>query len=469
MKKKGILLLGSLSLMVVAMVFIAVTLVSRANVTPESSDAATLKKKDLTSSSLSSKSTTNLPLKYTFQKLEMGGSDENITYSKDMNDLGYVVGTKYIWQGGYAYQVYPTMWDPKGNLITISDPHFKPNETNVSAINNSNVIIGDTEDHLNWKTTAYKYSISNGYQELPGYPQEKKLKNTKLFLPFSVNRLKSFRSLVSQDGNKTIYDPNEDVIGDFTSTFDINNDGDVVGESNLRGLLWVNEKTGYVDLSTIISQHYQNPYRVVPMVITDRVNNDVKISGFIYTIEDNNVKSVVFIMDYSVANSKEVSFKLIEDIGNAGGYPWTLPQQILSDESLLASYYFNDEYGNEKSDSFLVSPKGNYESSVRLSEYLRKAGLDIYNSDVYKMNDSKIGLGTYNTPSDLKNYHDFIYDFNTNQVQEIDKLVQEGAIVGYIPNTKFYPHHINKSGEILVSTNNLLKNKKFVGKLIPVK
>lgn len=45
MKKKGILLLGSLSLMVVAMVFIAVTLISRASVTPESSDAATLKKK----------------------------------------------------------------------------------------------------------------------------------------------------------------------------------------------------------------------------------------------------------------------------------------------------------------------------------------------------------------------------------------------------------------------------------------
>ena len=45
MKKKGILLIGSLSLMVVAMVFIAVTLISRSTVTPETSDAATLKKR----------------------------------------------------------------------------------------------------------------------------------------------------------------------------------------------------------------------------------------------------------------------------------------------------------------------------------------------------------------------------------------------------------------------------------------
>jgi hypothetical protein len=105
MKKKGILLLGSLILMVVVMVFITVTVVSRASVTPTTSDAATVKKKDNSVGTVATKTTNSLPTKYTYQKLDFGNSEENLIFSTDMNDSGYIIGEKNIWLVGLIFSV----------------------------------------------------------------------------------------------------------------------------------------------------------------------------------------------------------------------------------------------------------------------------------------------------------------------------------------------------------------------------
>ncbi len=455
--------------MVVVMVFITVTVVSRASVTPTTSDAATVKKKDNSVGTVATKTTNSLPTKYTYQKLDFGNSEENLIFSTDMNDSGYIIGEKNIWLGGYSYEPQPTLWDPKGNGRQLIDSHFTI-RTYLNKINNSNVIIGDAVNFLTYEDKGFKFTVEKGYQELPGIPQEKKFKLGNIIsLPLKGKfNITDYWKKTNTKYSNLSNDRRNDFYIDSTIPLAINNDSDVVGESNRRGLLWINEKKGFIDLSTLIAAHYPNPERVVPLVISNRVNGDVKISGVIQTYNGNDVKSVLFIMDYSIANSKEISFKLIENIGG-GRLPETWPSDILLDETIAAYYYYYDQYGFFKSDSYLISAKGDYENSEKISEKLTKAGINFYNSEVRSVNNNKIGVGAYSTSDDIWNYHCFVIDMNTGQVQVIDDMIKEGAIQGYIPNTTLYPYKINSAGEMVVSTYNNVYGKTFTGKLIPIK
>lgn len=430
MKKKGILLLGSLTLMVVAMVFIAVTLVSRANVTPETSDAATLKKKDVSISSLSSSSKPTSTRRYSYMPMEVGNYLN--TYPEGVNTNGYVVGNT-VSPNRVPFTV---IWNPKGKPIDLPGLNWSFFEH--TGINDSNTIIAvDTNRYLN-KVTAIKYSVSGGQVELKQLLGNKDPKPImKPIMKTSQNRFFTEEPQVYSQDSRPRY---------------INNDGDVVGISNNKAVLWINNVSEPVDLSTTLRIKEQSLITEANY-ISDRKDGVVKILGT--TFEDNNsfwAKYKMFVMEYSIKEKKIISNKVQDNI-NGEKFLLVEPKRILSDGSIVANYVPVSEKGGFRWDGYIFS-NTNFTENIKLRDILSKYGISSSTYWIVDINDTTI-LGYYGLDDYWGNIKYFLVNYRTNTVEYFDDLVASGAFVGY--ELKDYksiqPLFINSNGDIVIEVD----------------
>jgi len=446
MKKKGILLLGSLTLMVVAMVFITVTLVTRANVSPEPSDAASLnKKKAVSISSVSSSSKTSVKGMYTFLPYQLSNNVFN-NFARGLNNNGYSVGSM-VSQNSYPT---PAIWDPKGNQVYL--PNIGAGVYRFSGINDSNVIIAKSEDYYAGKVTAVKYSTSTGMINLKG------LNNT--ILPKPIMRpINNF--------NKT-NEPNFILSEDTQPTY-INKDGDIVGFSNKKAVLWLNEKTDPINISTYLRMKEPNIYSEANY-ISDRKDGVVTIVG---RIIDSTVQFLpqykMYLLQYSVTTQKIISYTLQEDI-NKEKLQLIEPKKILSDGSIATNYVTQSEKGTYRWDAYIFK-NAKFTEYIMLKDILGKVGITSSTFWMVDINDSTI-LGYYGLDDDLGNIRYFIANFKTNKVDFVDDLITSGQIIGY-ENTSlkwFHPDFINSSGEIIVTVEDYTNPQplRYPAKLSPI-
>jgi len=431
MKKKGILLLGSLTLMVVAMVFIAVTFVLRASVTPEESAAATLKKKAVSISSLSSSSKSTSTRRYSYMPMEVGSYLNS--YPEAVNSNGYVAGTIVISNNLAA----PVIWNPKGQYTDL--PGLLTGSYSVYGINNSNTLIAsDNRYYLN-KVSAIKYSVSGGMVEL------KALSGNKSPKPI-------MKPVVSTFPNK-IFSNLPSVYSENSSPRHINNDGDVVGISNNKAVLWINEKAEPIDLSRNIRIKESNVVTTANY-ISDRKDGVVSIlvNSFLDAVSLTSTSAKLFYIEYSIKDQKIIS-SVMQDKINGDRFLWLEPKRILTNGSIAADYIPVNEKGGFRWDGYIFS-SAKFSENIRLKDIVSKTGIISSTYWIVDINDTTI-LGYYSLDDYEGSIKYFIVNFNTNSVDFFDDLVTSGAFVGYEPKDykTIQPLFINSNGDIIIEVD----------------
>ena len=431
MKKKGILLLGSLTLMILAMVFIAVTLVSRASVTPEESDAATLKKKAMSISSLSLSSKSTSTRRYSYMPMEVRSYLNS--YPEAVNSNGYVAGTIVVSNNLAA----PVIWNPKGQYTDL--PGLLTGSYSVYGINNSNTLIAaDNRYYLN-KVSAIKYSVSGGMVEL------KALSGNKSPRPIMKPITNTFQKKMFSNSPSTY---SEDSRPKY-----INNDGDVVGISNNKAVLWINEKKEPIDLSTNIRIKELN------LITTASYISDRK-DGVVTILVDSYVDSGIlmdtaakmYYIDYSIKDQKIISTTRQDSI-NGDKLLWVEPKRILTNGSIAADYIPVNEKGGFRWDGYIFS-SAKFSENIRLKDIVSKTGIISSTYWIVDINDTTI-LGYYGLDDYEGSIKYFIVNFKTNSVDFFDDLVTSGAFVGYEPKDykTIQPLFINSNGDIIIEVD----------------
>ena len=458
MKKKGILLLGSLAVMVVAMVFIAVTLISRASVTPETSDAATPKKK--VTVSVSSKGSTQI--KYNLQLFEHTAGNES--FVNGMNDNGVTTGIEYV-----NHEAFPgVIWDEQGKYIkTLYSQMLRSVPVNV---NNNGQVIG-----MKWKPIggesrqyAYIYDLNTKeYSELEtipfvGYNLEKSMLSRLRPVSSSLQQKKSLFPKMLLNRNTSEILASENSTFDWTFASKNNNQNDIVGVSNFKAVLWLKagKKTHtLVNLDNILKNYVDHDmYMSKAFYLTDEKNGIIKILGDISYVNDPN--DDVFLMDYSAAENKVVKVKILQ-ASVIGEYNRLVSRGITDDGSILVGAPENIYY---------LSPKDDYTSKIKLTDIFLQNGYRIDPDFDSQINGKGIIAGTvywYERPwpyGDL-----FIANVNTGKLEIVRHLVEKGEISGIPANTTINGFgDINEKGEM--SVNLYQDGETFLtGKLIPVK
>lgn len=413
------------------MVFIAVTLVSRASVTPETSDAASLnKKKEVSVSSLSSSSKSTTSKKYSYMPMWVGNYLN--TFPEGVNSNGFIVGTTV----SHENHPFTVIWDPKGKPLDL--PGLPWSIYNYYGINNSNTVIAsDTRRYLN-KVSAIKYSVSAGLVELKALSGNKEPKP--ILKPFT----KSFQNNLFSETSTTLYE-------DSRPAF-INNNGDVVGISNNKAVLWINNVSEPVDLSTTL--RIKEPNLITEaIVISDRKDEVVRILGT--SLEDNDAfwpKYKMFIMDYSIKDQKIISTTIQDNI-NTDKLIGVKPMRILSDGSIAANYVPINEKGGFRWDGYIFS-NTKFTENIKLRDILSKYGILSTTFWIVDVNDTTI-LGYYGLDDYLGNIKYFIVNLKTNTVDFLDDLISSGAFVGYEPKDgkSIQPFFINSNGDIIIEVD----------------
>jgi hypothetical protein len=462
MKKKGILLLGSLVLMVVAMVFIAVTLISRASVAPTTSDAATPKRKDilpLTSSSTSSKSSVN---KYVLKKYD---SDFNkVSIGLFINEAGYILGNEFPLTNDVISTHNLTIWNPDGKYSQLTDKNFK--EAWAMGLNDSNVIVGGNIDIKAMTAEAFTYSESGGYKKLEGLPITTKAKpNTKLnikkvlttkYSKFNLGQLKEFGKYNIDDYSDT-----------SSFAYDLNNQNDIVGQSNNIAVLWVEGKSKPIDLSLNFKKNDGSIINSSAVSVSNRINDVIKV--LVVSYEDSGYfgKESLHIIDYDSAKQKVIAYKKIESVLD-GNFISTIPMTVLSDETVISNHILQSEKGYWFEDGYVYSPKGDYSVYTSLKSILLPKGINSDYEGIFDVNDNKIGTGWYGFIDSTPYPKNFIIDLSSNNVTTIEDMIRNGKIIGYEPGMLIYLNEINSKGEIQVTIQSQTSPfTSSVGKLVP--
>jgi uncharacterized membrane protein len=305
MKKKGILLLGSLVLMVVAMVFIAVTLISRSSVTPESSDAATLKKKD----TVSTKSLTG-DVKYSYLQFEHNPGTSS--YVSGINEDGIVVGTEVSDREGYV----GVAWDNDGKYITDLDSRiYKSSPIGI----NKNLIIGNKWD-LEGRQYAYVYDLkTKQYKELKdleGNDNPSQILLEQIKSQYSTRKLKNNgNKVILKSKDKEMIIGNKGTSSSYSIPLQINAQGDIIGLSNGKAALWLKndwEKGAVVDIDKIVMASLTDKdFHSWGVSITNEINGVVRIAGDIDYFNKVGVDN--FVIQYSVSRNAVEKLTIIDN------------------------------------------------------------------------------------------------------------------------------------------------------------
>lgn len=411
------------------MVFITVTLVSRANVTPEESDAATLnKKKEVSISSLSSSSKPTSTRRYSYMPMEVGGYVN--TYPGGINKNGYIVGVA-VSPNRIPFTV---IWNPKGSPIDL--PGLTWGVYQYSGINDSNTVIAaDINNYLN-TVTAMKYSVSGGMVKL------KSLSGNKTPKPIMKPKINIFQN--------NMFSESPNVYSEDTRPRYINNDGDVVGISNNKAVLWINEKAEPIDLSLNMRIKETNALTSANY-ISDRKDGVVKILAYSYldSVSFMSTSAKMFYIDYSIKDQKVISSVMQERI-NGNRFLWLEPKKMLTDGSIAANYIPVNEKGGFSWDGYIFS-NAKFSENIRLKDIVSKAGINSSTYWIVDINDTTI-IGYYGLDDTWGNIKYFIVNFKTNTVDFIGDLASSGSIVGFDPseNKTMQPLFINSNGDIVV-------------------
>lgn len=414
--------------MVVAMVFIAVTLISRSTVTPETSDAATLKKRKVSLSSVSTSSKSATMRKYSYLPMEFGGYVN--TYPGGINKNGYIVGVA-VSPNRIPFTV---IWNPKGSPIDL--PGLTWGVYQYSGINDSNTVIAaDINNYLN-TVTAIKYSISGGMVKL------KSLSGNKTPKPIMKPKINIFQN--------NMFSESPNVYSEDTRPRYINNDGDVVGISNNKAVLWINEKAEPIDLSLNMRIKETNALTSANY-ISDRKDGIVKILAYSYldSVSYMSTSAKMFYIEYSIKDQKIISSVMQERI-NGNRFLWLEPNRILTDGSVAANYIPVNEKGEFSWDGYIFS-SAKFSENIRLKDIVSKAGISSSTYWIVDINDTTI-IGYYGLDDNWGNIKYFIVNYKTNTVDFFDDLVASGSIVGFDPGEfkSMQPLFINSNGDIVV-------------------
>ena len=415
--------------MVVAMVFITVTLISRSTVTPEESDAASIKKgRKLTVSSLSTSSKSSSTRRYTYLPMEVKGNLNS--YPGGVNSNGYVAGsvvTPYVFSA-------TVIWSPKGEYTDL--PGLPRGSYNVSGINNSNTIIAtDNRSYIN-KISAIKYSVSGGMVDLKALPGSKVPK------PIMKPRINTFQN--------SMFSESPNAYSEISRPLYVNNDGDVVGISNNKAVLWINEKKDPVDLSSNIRIKEPNVVSTASY-ISDRKDGRVTIlvDSYVDTGILMETAAKMYYIDYSIKDQKIIS-TTVQDKVDVNKLLWVEPKRILTNGSIAANYVPVNEKGAFRWDGYIFS-SAKFEENIRLKDIVSKAGISSSTYWIVDINDTTI-IGYYGLDDNWGNIKYFIVNYKTNTVDFIGDLASSGSIVGFDPNENktIQPLFINSNGDIVV-------------------
>jgi len=457
MKKKGILLLGSLTLMVIAMVFIAVTLVSRASVTPETSDAATLKKKDVVSA-------TRLAgdVKYSYLQFEHHGGSSS--YVSGINDDGVVVGIEVSDRDGYI----GVAWDNEGKYITDLDSRvYKSSPLGI----NKNLIIGNRWD-IGVRQYGYVYDLkSKQYKELKDLvgndlPSKMLVEEIKDQVFSKESSVKSGKISVNSRDRSMIMG-SKGTSFSYSVPIQINAQGDIIGISNGKAALWSKidwERGAVVDIDKIVmAKLTDKDFHTWGTTISNEINGVVKIAGDIDYFNKDQIDN--YVIEYSVTNNKVEKVTIIDNSRMVNEGKSGRVRSITDDGTLTIQQY---------TDVYVLTSKDTYSTRYGIKEILSKNGI-IMNPDGYGefegyMNNRKDMWGVFYWDKRPYPYGDiYITNLNTNEAFVARLLAENNQIKGFPDKWQIYGFTIpNEKG---VQAVNLYTDSGdyFTGKLTPIK
>ena len=458
MKKKGILLIGSLAIMVVAMVFIAVTVVSRSSVTPEASDAATVKKSP------------SVPLpenvSYQIRNLEFDKSTSLYPGVWGINDKGYTIGSAF----GFVNDLQVNksyVWDKNGKSLSLT-PEVS-DDTYLVDINNDNVVLMQ-----NYPSSAvnrgYVYDVNTKKLTELVYKPAVVSKSTTTKNVASLNTLKR-KSLTTPNslklpGLKAPYALPQDICDidcyEFSYPSDINDNNDVVGETEKGLVLWTN--TGkpnqkYYYLNDLLNSTFKiTGYRVVGPRLTNRTANSITIVNELHSITTDEAEYILY--DFDVA--KGTLSNLVRVTSTTPIWYGTISR--ITDSKQFAFYCgrilpnVSKPLDQQQTlDTCYLSKNDNYKTVYSLTSELEKIslrGITFLQGSMSK-DGTFMGRITSEKSTSLYNEDYFVYNPTKKEYLIMDNLVKQGKILN-MPTTGFlFPTGVNVAGDVSI---NYMKN-----------
>lgn len=393
-----------------------------------------------------------------------------------MNDNGNSVGYKYV-KDGDTTKRYLMIWDKNGKGSIVTDPHLIGNNFTVDYINNQNTIVGTMIYEDIPIAKPFTFTENKVYSEYTGFPYDKSnMYDSHNYSKVNNSLGENYKKIFNSNG-KSRNSVFTWFFMDASIVNSINNDGDMVGFSNYKPVIWLKEKPQAIDLSPLLSTKVKEGGLIAAeiMNISDRQNGIVKLAVTTYDSVYSTYFQKLYVIDYSVTEKKILSKTLIDLVDGVklfGG----LPSKLLNDGTLISSFGFLNEKPSEyglRVDGYITSPKNNYGIHQNISPIFKKYG---YNSPLIyfdAMNSKFVGIGTYVMIDQGFNQKYFLIDYTNNSLTMFNDMLTNGDIVGFtVDNNYLYPNTINENGEILVnatySTGEAVNNE-YAGKLIPVK
>lgn len=472
MKKKGILLLGSLALMVVAMVFIAVTVVSRSSVTPETSDAATIKKD------------TSLPLpenvSYQIRNLEFDKSSLLYASVWGINDNGYVIGDAYGFvNDSQVNKSY--IWDNKGKTLTL--PTAVRDDSYFVDFNNENVVLMQNyPSSLSIK--GYVYDVNTSKLTELAYKPAVVSKSTTPKSKISISDLQR-KSIIKQNslrypGIKPLYNFPQDTCGidcyEYIYPNDINDSSDVVAETEKGLVLWTNAGKAnqkYYYLNDLLNSSFKiTGYRVASPRITNRITNSITIVSELHSITTDESEYILYDFDVvkgTLSNLVRVTSTTPLWYGSTGRITDSKQFAFMCSRNLSSANKPLDV--NTTLDTCYLSKNDNYKTVYSLTSELDKIsprGITYLQGSMSKDGNFMGRIASEKSTSPYNEDY-FVYNPKKNEYLIMDNLVKQKKILN-MPTTGFiFPSGVNVAGDVAINYMNNIDdpNTSAIGVLIP--